>query len=59
VRIFIRTKSNKIAANLKEVPHVSLPAKTIYGLLKKLKKKFLVKGKTSENTALYSLKKRL
>jgi hypothetical protein len=37
-----RKKSHKIAANLKEVPRVSLPAKTIYGLLKKFRKTCLL-----------------
>jgi hypothetical protein len=37
-----RKKILKIAAKLNEVPRVSLPAKTIYGLLKKFRKTCLL-----------------
>lgn len=59
VRTYIRKKSHKIAANLKKVPHVSLRAKTIYGLFKIFEKQVCCKGQTRENTVLFFLKKRL
>jgi len=55
VRIFITKKINKIAANLKEVPRVSLPAKTIYGLVKKFRKtSFMLKEKRVRTQRFFS-----
>jgi len=54
VRTSIKKESHKIEAILKEVPRVSIPAKTINRLLKIFSKnKFLIKEKTSENTVLF------
>lgn len=52
----IRKKSHKIPTNLKEVPRVSPPAKTIYGLLKKFRKKtcLLLKEKRVRTRCFFS-----